>query len=162
MSFRVLEHVVDGPESETERVVIDVQVDEVVALDVGVGLSVETHVVDGVLDIIARVGLTEKFVGGRLGKEAAEGFHRRREALLGHAEPQVVEVLMEHLEVLIDLLCTERARRKKNLKTMSYSGHPSAYLLGGHRKGFLEALFTSIEGPCLWAMGGESGAEAKL
>ena len=110
MSFRVLEHVVDGPESETERVVIDVQVDEIVALDIRVGLSVEAHVFNGVLHVVARVMATEEFVGGRLSKEATEGFHRRREALLGHAEPQVVEVLVEHLEILIDLLCAELGR----------------------------------------------------
>ena len=110
MRFRVLEHVVDGPEGETERVVVDVQVDEVVALDVRVGLSVQAHVVDGVLYVVARVVGGQQLVGRRLSQEPNERLHRRREALLRHAEPQVVEVLVEHLEVLVDLLRTERAR----------------------------------------------------
>ena len=109
--FRVLEHVVDGPEGETERVVVDVQVDEVVALDVRVGLSVQAHVGDGVLDIVARVVGGQQLVGRRLSQEPTERLHRRREALLRHAEPQVVEVLVEHLEVIVDLLRGERRRR---------------------------------------------------
>ena len=111
MRFRVLEHVVDGPEGETERVVVDVQVDEIVALDVRVGLSVQAHVVDGVLDVVARIVGGQQLVGRRLSEQATESLHRRREALLRHAEPQVVEVLVEHLEVLVDLLRGERRRR---------------------------------------------------
>ena len=110
MRFRVLEHVVDDPEGDAERVVVHVQVDEIVALDVRVGLSVQAHVADGVLDVVARLVGSQQLVGRRLSEQAAESLHHRREEPLRHAEPQVVEVLVEHLEVLVDLVRTERAR----------------------------------------------------
>ena len=66
MRLRVFEHVVDGPECETERVVVDVQIDEVMSLDVAVRLSAKTHEVDGVLNVVGSAAAVAEFVGGWL------------------------------------------------------------------------------------------------
>ena len=58
---------VDGPECKAERVVVDVQIDEVMSLDVAVRLSAKTHEVYGVLDVVGSAAAVAEFVGGWLG-----------------------------------------------------------------------------------------------
>ena len=91
---------VERPEGEPVRVVVDVQEDEVVALDVVVALSLLRHHVGGVPDVLARVVAPPQLLDARLrGEQLADGARRGREQALGEAEPEQVEVVVERAEV---------------------------------------------------------------
>jgi len=99
--FRMLQKVGEYPERYPERVVVDVQIDEVMTLDVGLGLTLFLHVVGRHLDVVGDVVSGEQFLGFGHDEQFLQGVDRLREEELRHAEPEVVEELVEDIEVLV-------------------------------------------------------------
>ena len=89
---RCLEQVVQRPERQPERVVVDVQVDEVVALDLELVLAVAAHELDGAAQLRRQVGPGEQLAGCRTLQQLHQRRHGAREQLQRETEPQVVEV----------------------------------------------------------------------
>ena len=97
--FLVLEQVVEHPEADTEGVVVDVQVYQVVSLDVCLRLSLVLQEGHRRAQVVGQVLTLHQLLGARHHEHLAERLHRLGKENLRHAEPEVVEELVERVEV---------------------------------------------------------------
>ena len=99
VAFGACQDVVENPKGQAKGVVVDMQVDQIVAFDLVLCLPPVQHVLHGRLDVVRAIRAGEELRRGRLLKEFPKGLAGGREKLLGEAQPHVIEVFVEHLEV---------------------------------------------------------------
>ena len=88
----VFEQMAEGPEGQSEGVVVDMQVDQIVALDVGLSLLVMLHEFYGTSKVAGQVRSSQQLAGVGTAHQLGQSGHGLREQLDGESQPQVIEV----------------------------------------------------------------------